>query len=68
MQQQLNRVADNLYRSESSSVYYAIFFRDGKQIKRSLKTTDPGSQQTIFGFLIVSGGHDLFRVFDLVIQ
>jgi len=41
MQQQLNRVAENLYRSESSSTYYAIFFRDGKQIKRSLKTTDP---------------------------
>jgi len=41
MQQLLNRVAENLYRSESSSRYYAIFFRDGKQIKRSLKTTDP---------------------------
>jgi len=34
MQQQLTRVAENLYQSESSGLYYAIFSCDGKQIKR----------------------------------
>jgi integrase len=36
----LNLVGENLYRSESSGIYYALFKRDGKQIRRSLKTTD----------------------------
>jgi integrase len=36
----LHRVAENLYRREPSGIYYAILKRDGKQIWRSLKTTD----------------------------
>lgn len=39
-QHTLQNVGENLYRSETSSVYYALFKRDGKQIRRSLKTTD----------------------------
>ena len=39
--QTLNRVGHCLYRSEESRRYYAILKRGGKQIKRSLKTTDP---------------------------
>jgi len=34
------KVAQNLYRLESSGKYYALFKRAGKQIRRSLKTTD----------------------------
>lgn len=34
------KVAQNLYRLESSGQYYALFKRAGKQIRRSLKTTD----------------------------
>lgn len=36
----LHRVGHCLYRSQKSGVYYAILRRSGKQIKRSLKTTD----------------------------
>jgi integrase len=36
-----HKVAQNLYRLESSGVYYALFKRSGKQIRKSLKTTDP---------------------------
>src|SRR5713226_1936430 len=39
--QRLVHVGDCLYRSTVTDVYYAIFQRDGKQVKRSLKTTDP---------------------------
>ena len=39
--QKLVHVGDCLYRSSRTNVYYAIFQRDGKQVKRSLKTTDP---------------------------
>ena len=35
-----HKVAQNLYRLESSDIYYALFKRAGKQIRRSLKTTD----------------------------
>jgi integrase len=35
------KVAQNLYRLESSGVYYALFKRGGKQIRKSLKTVDP---------------------------
>jgi hypothetical protein len=35
------KVAQNLYRLESSGGYYALFKRGGKQIRKSLKTTDP---------------------------
>ena len=38
--QALNRVGENLFRSDASGIYYAIFRRDGKQIRRSLKTGD----------------------------
>src|SRR5664280_3161590 len=38
--QGLNRVGENLFRSDASGIYYAIFRRDGKQIRRSLKTGD----------------------------
>lgn len=38
--QTLHRVGHCLYRSEKSGVYYAILKRAGKQIKRSLKTSD----------------------------
>src|SRR6185369_11847244 len=34
------RVAENLYRYSASGVYYARFRSDGKEISRSLKTTD----------------------------
>jgi integrase len=39
-QQNLKRVGECLYRSQSSNIYYAILKRGGKQIKRSLRTTD----------------------------
>lgn len=39
--QKLVHVGHCLYRSTATDVYYAIFQRDGKQVKRSLKTTDP---------------------------
>ena len=35
-----NKVGENLYRLESSGAYYALLKRGGKQIRRSLKTTD----------------------------
>jgi integrase len=35
-----HKVGQNLYRLESSGTYYALFKRAGKQIRRSLKTTD----------------------------
>jgi len=38
--QTLERVGHCLYRSAKSRIYYAILKRTGKQIKRSLKTTD----------------------------
>lgn len=39
-QQKLVNVGDCLYRSDATHVYYGIFERDGRQVKRSLKTTD----------------------------
>jgi hypothetical protein len=36
-----HKVAQNLNRLESYRTYYALFKRAGKQIRRSLKTTDP---------------------------
>jgi integrase len=36
----LVKVAENLYRNESSGTYYALVKRSGKQIRRSLKTKD----------------------------
>lgn len=36
-----HKIAQNLYRLESSGTYYALFKRASKQIRRSLKTTDP---------------------------
>jgi len=40
VQHTLQNVGENLYRSDSSGIYYALFKRDGKQIRKSLKTTD----------------------------
>ena len=36
----LHYAGENLYRSDSSEIYYALFKLDGKQIRRSLKTTE----------------------------
>ena len=35
-----NKVAENLYRLESTGAYYGLLKRAGKQFRRSLKTTD----------------------------
>jgi integrase len=40
VQNTLQYIGENLYRNQSSGIYYALFKRDGKQIRRSLKTTD----------------------------
>ena len=37
---EFRRVGENLYRYSSSGVYYARFRLQGKEIRRSLKTTD----------------------------
>ncbi len=34
------RAGENLWRNQSSGIYYALFKRGGKQIRRSLKTDD----------------------------
>ena len=39
-QQKLINVGNWLYRSHLTDGYYGIFERDGRQVKRSLKTTD----------------------------
>ena len=39
-EQTFSNVGDNLYRSAASAIYYAIFKRDGKQIRRSLHTAN----------------------------
>ena len=39
-QQKLQHVGDCLYRSSLTGVYYGIFERDRRQVKRSLKTAD----------------------------
>lgn len=41
MKQTLTQVASNLYRSHESRRYYAIITIGGKQVRASLKTTDP---------------------------
>src|ERR1017187_3848891 len=41
MTQKLNRAGHNPYRSDESGKYYVIIKRGGKQLKASLKTTDP---------------------------
>jgi hypothetical protein len=38
--QVLKRVGENLFRDEASGIYYLIYKQAGKQIRRSLKTTD----------------------------
>ena len=37
----LQKVGESLYRYSSNRVYYARIKKDGKEIKRSLGTTDP---------------------------
>jgi len=44
--QTLTHVGDNLYRSDASEIHYAIFKRNGKQIRRSLHTTDKEQMTT----------------------
>ena len=46
-----HKVAQNLYRLESSGTYYALFKRSGKQIRRSLKTNDPALARRRLGEL-----------------
>lgn len=36
--QTLRRIADNIYRSDTSGILYAILTKDGRQFRRSLKT------------------------------
>ena len=38
--QALKHVGENLYRSDATEIYYAIFKRNGKQIRLTLHTTD----------------------------
>lgn len=40
IRQKLKRIADNLFREESTEIYYLIVKLNGKQIRRSLKTSD----------------------------
>lgn len=42
VQHALQHAGENLFRNKSSGIYYALFKRAGKQIRRSLKTTDKG--------------------------
>ncbi len=42
-QQKLINVGNWLYRSHLTDGYYGIFERDGRQVKRRLKTTDANS-------------------------
>lgn len=51
LQARFHKVAQNLYRLESSGTYYALFKRSGKQIRRSLKTTDPALARRRLGEL-----------------
>jgi integrase len=46
-----HKVAQNLYRLESSGIYYALFKRSGKQIRRSLKTNGPALARRRLGEL-----------------
>jgi hypothetical protein len=47
-----HKVAQNLYRLDSSEIYYALFKRAGKQIRRSLKTTNPALARRRLGELV----------------
>lgn len=49
--QTLQKVGQCLYRSNESNLYYAIFKRGGKQVKRSLKTTDKALAHRLLGDL-----------------
>lgn len=72
IQQSLQRVGENLFRSDSSKVYYAIFKRDGKQIRHSLKTRDRAlARRRLKDFRekvqrVTSAGdrHELFAEYD----
>ena len=41
-QQTLSRIADNLYRSNVTRIIYAIFTVNGRQLRKSLKTSNKG--------------------------
>src|ERR1019366_8125948 len=47
----LQYVVENLYRNKSSGIYYALFKRDGKQIRKSLKTSDKAMARRYLGDL-----------------
>ena len=47
----LQYVGENLYRNKSSGIYYALFKRDGKQIRKSLKTADKAMARRYLGDL-----------------
>lgn len=52
----LQKVGENLYRNESSGVYYALVKRKGKQIRKSLKTQDRKlANRRLKGFLEKAG-------------
>ena len=46
-QQKLINVGNWLYRSHLTDGYYGIFERDGRQVKRRLKTTDANSPSVV---------------------
>lgn len=43
----LQYVGENLYRNKSSGVYYALFKRDRKQIRKFLKTGRQGNGPSV---------------------
>src|SRR5215472_1626487 len=47
----LQKVCECLYRYSSNGVYYARFESGGKEIRRSLRTTDRRSAQPALGWL-----------------
>ena len=54
-----HKVAENLYRLESSGGYYALIKRAGKQFRRSLKTKDRKLAERRLGDLKAKNGADL---------
>ena len=54
--QKLIHVGDCLYRSSRTDVYYAIFQREGRQVKRSLKTTIPNSPSVVVRYIAKRSG------------
>src|SRR5438874_10516373 len=59
VQSVFHKVAENLYRLESSGGYYALIKRAGKQFRRSLKTKDRKLAERRLGDLKAKNGADL---------